>query len=326
MKTYSNTFLSRLLSTMLTIRICEEKLVDPILKGKIRCPVHLYTGEEAVATGVCGCLSREDYIFGTHRSHGHYIAKGGNINRLVAEFYGKAGGCSRGRGGSMHIIDTDNGILGATPIVAGTIPLALGASLASRIRKEKRVTVCFFGDGATGEGVLYESLNFASLHKLPIVFVCENNFYSTHMSIEECRPNNDIYRIAEPFDIRAIKVDGNDVLKVYESAEKAIDQCRNNEGPVFIECTTYRLRGHVGPDDNIQGTHTDIRSEIEIMEWREKDPITNFETYLANNNILTREQIGAIRLDVENNVKEAFRFAHECPYPNEVELNHYVFK
>ena len=181
-----------LFRTMVRIRMCEESFVDPILSGEIRCPVHLYTGQEAVAAGVCAALENEDYVFGNHRSHGHFLAKGGRMQELVAEIYCRETGCSRGRGGSMHLIDPAVGMLGAAPIVAGTISLALGAALASSIRRG-RVSVSFFGDGATGEGVLYESMNFASLRKLPIIFACENNFYATHMPIRDCRVGSNIY-------------------------------------------------------------------------------------------------------------------------------------
>ncbi len=197
MKKYPKAFLRDLYKTMLRIRVCEESFVDPILKGEIKCPVHLYTGEEAVATGVCANLDNKDYVFGGHRSHGHYLAKGGDMKRMVAEIYGKETGCAKGRGGSMHIVDTKVGMMGAVPIVAGTVSIATGSALASKIRKEKRVAVSFFGDGAVGEGVLHESLNFAALKKLPIIFACENNFYSTHMPIREIRPNSkEIHELA----------------------------------------------------------------------------------------------------------------------------------
>lgn len=326
MKRYSKDFLKKLYSTMIRIRLCEESLVEPILNGEVRCPVHLYSGEEAIATGVCAALSKDDYIFGTHRSHGHYLAKGGGIQELIAEIYGKETGCSRGRGGSMHIIEPAIGMMGAAPIVAGTISLALGAALASKIRGEKRVSVAFFGDGAATEGVLYESLNFAALKRLPILFVCENNLYSTHMPIEECRPNDRIFEIGKPFDIESSKVDGNDVLENYETARKAVDLCRAGKGPVFMECVTYRLRGHVGPDDNIQGTHIDIRPKEEIEKWRKKDPIGDFENLLLKNNILKKEDIETVEKEAQKEVKEAHAFAKESPYPKEDDLGKYVFK
>jgi TPP-dependent pyruvate/acetoin dehydrogenase alpha subunit len=326
METYSRGFLIKLYTTMVRIRICEESLVEPILSDEIRCPVHLYTGQEAIATGVCAALSQNDYVFSSHRSHGHYLAKGGSIKELIAEIYGKEAGCSKGRGGSMHIIAPEMGMLGSAPIVAGTIPLALGAALASKIRKEKKVTVSFFGDGATGEGVLYESLNFAALKKLPIILGCENNFYSTHMPIRECRPENNISEIGKPFCIESYRVDGNDILKVYEVSKKAVRQCRKGAGPVLIEFVTYRMRGHVGPDDNIQGTHTDIRAKEEIERWRRKDPITRFETFLIKNKISRKDILERIDREVEKEVEEAHQFAKRSPDPNPNELTRYVFK
>ena len=326
MKKYSDNFLVQLYRTMLRIRLCEESFVEPIINGEVRCPVHLYSGEEAVAAGVCAALSKEDYIFGTHRSHGHYLAKGGGIKELVAEIYGRETGCSKGRGGSMHIIDPENGVMGAAPIVAGTISLALGAALASRIRKDQKVSVCFFGDGATGEGVLYESLNFAALKKLPIIFVCENNLYSTHMPIQECRPNNEIYKIADPYGILGLRIDGNNALDVYQAAREAVETCKGGAGPVFMECLTYRYRGHVGPDDNIQGTHTDIRPPEEVEEWMRRDPVVRFEKHLLENGVLNGSRIEKIKREVEMETDEAFEFARSSPYPERSELGKYVFK
>jgi TPP-dependent pyruvate/acetoin dehydrogenase alpha subunit len=326
MKAYSREFLINLYKTMVRIRLCEESLVEPILNGEIHCPVHLYSGEEAIATAVCAALTEEDYIFGTHRSHGHYLAKGGDMGELIAEIYGKETGCSGGRGGSMHIIEPAKGMMGAAPIVAGTISLALGAALASRIRREKTVSVSFFGDGATGEGVLYESLNFAALKCLPILFVCENNLYSTHMPIRECRSNLPISYIGKPFGISALRVNGNDVLKVYETAREAVDTCKEGRGPVFIECLTYRLRGHVGPDDNIQGTHQDIRPEDEIKRWKKKDPIPNFKRYLIENAIVEDDELVRIEEAAEKEVHEAHAFTKDSPHPQQSEMEKYVFK
>jgi len=311
---------------MVRIRYLEESFIPLILNGDVHCPVHLYSGEEAVAAGICASLNETDYIFGNHRSHGHFLAKGGSMDELAAEIYCKETGCSRGRGGSMHLIDPDVGMLGAAPIVAGTISLALGAALAASIRKDNRVAVCFFGDGATGEGVLYESLNFAALRKLPIVFVCENNLYATHMPVRECRVENSIYKIAEPFCIESREIDGNDVLKVYDAGQKAIDKCRAGEGPVFLECLTYRFRGHVGPDDNIQGSHTDIRPKDEVEEWFRKDPIKLFENYLSRNKFADEDALDEIKREVQNEVDNAHIFAKNSSVPDRRELTRDVYR
>jgi pyruvate dehydrogenase E1 component alpha subunit len=311
---------------MIRIRRCEESLVEPILNGDVKCPVHLYSGEEAIAVGVCASLKQTDYVFGNHRSHGHYLAKGGAVGPMIAEIFGKKTGCSGGRGGSMHVIDPEVGMMGAAPIVGGTISLALGAALASRIRKDDRVSVSFFGDGATGEGVLYEALNFSALKNLPILFVCENNFYSTHLPIRECRINDVIYEIGKPCNVYAKQVDGNNVLEVYEATREAVEICRRNEGPAFIECLTYRLRGHVGPDDNIQGAHTDIRPAEEVKAWVQKDPINAFQNHLLASGLITSGQIDQIASEVDAEVREAYRFTHDSPLPKPDELLNHVYR
>jgi pyruvate dehydrogenase E1 component alpha subunit len=322
----SKDIILKLYKSMLRIRLCEESLVNPIISGKIKTPVHLYSGEEAVATGLCSLLNSKDYIFGNHRSHGHYLAKGGDMGRMIAEIYGKETGCSHGRGGSMHLIDPENGVVGIVPIVAGTISLALGASLASKIRKDKRVTISFFGDGATGEGVLYESLNFAALKKLPIIFACENNLYSTHLPIREIRVNENISETAIPFGIKSLRVDGNNVLDVYEAGKEAVEHCRKGEGPFFIEFLTYRFRGHVGPDDNIQGSHTDIRPKEEVEKWLKRDPIKLLKEYLKNEKICSEKEILEIDDNVKMEVKEATDFALKSDFPKPSELLNYVYK
>jgi len=324
-KKYSKKFLLDLYRTMFKIRIFEESLVEPILKGEIRCPCHLYTGQEAIAVGVCFALEKEDYVFGTHRSHGHYIAKGGDLYELAAEIYGKESGCSKGRGGSMHVIYPQRGFLGAVPIVGGTISLATGAALTSKIKGNKRVTVSFFGDGAVGEGVLYECLNFAALKKLPIIFACENNQYSTHMPLGETHPGKGLFEIGKPFGIPSFKIDGNNVLKVYEAIEKVVRLCREEKGPVFIEFLTYRLRGHVGPDDNIQGLHTDIRPKEEVEKWRKKDPIRKFKNFLITYG-LPEDVLSKIEKETYREVENAIARAKKAPYPKRRELTRYVFK
>ena len=311
---------------MVRIRACEESFVEPILSREIRCPVHLCTGQEAVAAGVCAALEKKDYIFGNHRSHGHYLAKGGGMREMVAEVYCRETGCSRGRGGSMHLIDPSIGMMGSAPIVAGTIPLALGAALAASIRNDGRVAVSFFGDGATGEGVLCESLNFAALKKLPILFVCENNFYSTHLPIDEIRVSRRIYELGIPFGEQSHRVDGNDVLEVYHAARKAVDLCRKEKGPVFLECLTYRMHGHVGPDDNIQGTHTDIRPPAEIEKWRKKDPIRKLERHILKKRVASKSELKEIQVQAEKEVLDAHDFARSSAFPKGEELNLYVYK
>ncbi len=322
---YPQQLLKSLYRKMQTIRLCEERFVEPINERKIIGPVHLYTGEEAVAAGVCANLGKKDMIFGTHRSHGHYLAKGGDLPKLVCEVFCRENGCSKGRGGSMHVIDPEQGMIGAAPIVGGTISLALGAALASSVRKDQAVTVSFFGDGASGEGVLWEAVNFAAVKKLPIIFVCENNLYSTHMAIDEIRASRDIYQTAQSYGVAAEKIDGNNVLEVYETVKRATELCRNGNGPFFLEALTYRMRGHVGPDDNVQGTHTDIRPASEIEEWREKDPIKRLEKLLLANN--EEQELRKITAEVTAEIDRAFAAAYSSLRPaGEEELLKYVFK
>jgi len=335
---------------MVRIRAVEEALVEPILSGEVKTPCHLCSGQEAVSVGVCSALDKGDMVFGNHRSHGHFLAKGGSLREMLAEIFCTESGCSRGRGGSMHLIDPDCGMLGSAPIVAGTISLTVGAALASSIRKDRAVAVSFFGDGATGEGVLYESLNFAALKKLPVLFVCENNLYATHMPIRECRVDIPIAEIGKPFGIEGRQVDGNDVIAVYETAKLGLERCRAGEGPIFLECLTYRMRGHVGPDDNIQGCHTDIRQAEEIAAWRERDPIAKFEKYLSKDAGMRecgnagmrengrrdfdegmirrnglREELSRIRKEVAEEVSEAIAFAKGSAFPDREGMGKYVF-
>ena len=312
--------------SMVAIRLAEESFVPVILDGTVRCPVHLYSGEEAVASGVCAALTPADYVMGSHRSHGHFLAKGGTIKSLVTEVYCREGGCARGRGGSMHLIDLEVGMLGAAPIVAGTISLAMGAAPAAQIRGDRRVAVSFFGDGATGEGVLHESMNFAAVKKLPMIFVCENNLYSTHMPISEIRVNRPIADLALPYGMTAVTLDGNDVVAIYETSVALVEACRRGEGPVFMELLTYRMRGHVGPNDNIQGTQTDIRPAAEIEHWKQRDPIARFEQFALDTATVTPDDFAAIAAAVTAEVDEAHRFAAASPRPAETELERYVFQ
>ena len=304
---------------MLRIRKFEERAGDLVLRGEIKTPCHLYIGQEAVATGVCLALNKEDYIFGTHRSHGHYLAKGGDIKKLMAEIYCKKTGCSKGKGGSMHIIAPEVGLLGTPPIVAASIPIAVGTALSSLLKKENRVAVSFFGDGATNEGVFYESLNFASLKKLPVIFVCENNLYSTHMPIAKCLADTNIAKKAEVFNMPGFQIDGNDVIKVYQTTKVAIERAQKGKGPTLIECQTYRWRGHVGPSDDLD---KGLRSKEELDYWIKKCPIKRLEKILKMSK-LEKEKISQ---KVEKEIEEAVKIAEKSPYPEETELNKDVFK
>lgn len=325
-KNISKDILLKMYETMLLIRRFEERVGDLVLKGEIKTPCHLCIGEEAIATGACLALEKEDYIFGNHRSHGHYIAKGGDIKKLMAEIFCKETGCSRGKGGSMHLIAPEIGLLGTPPIVGASIPIAVGSALSSTIKGSNQVSVSFFGDGATSEGVFYESLNFASLKKLPVVFICENNFYSTHMPVFKILADTNIAKKAEGFNMPGVQINGNNVIEVFQTVQKAVERAREGNGPTLIECLTYRWRGHVGPDDNIQGTHTDIRPKEELDSWKEKCSIKRLEKYLLEQGALSETVKGQIIEKIEKETQEAVEFAQKSPYPKEEELFEDVFK
>jgi pyruvate dehydrogenase E1 component alpha subunit len=315
----SKNLLKKMYETMLRIRKFEEKVGDLVLVGEIITPCHLYIGEEAVATGVCATLDRKDYIFSNHRGHGHYIAKGGDIRELMAEIYCKKTGCSKGKGGSMHIVAPEVCLFGTPPIVAASIPLAVGTALSSAIKKNHRVSVSFFGDGATNEGVFYESLNFASLRRLPIVFVCENNFYSTHMPISKTLADTNIAKKAEGFNMPGIRIDGNNVIKVYQTAKKAIEKARKGKGPTLIECKTYRWCGHVGPSDDLD---KGLRSKKELDFWMKKSPIKRLEKILK----ITKLEKEKISKKIEKKVEEAVAFAKKSKSPKKEDLKKDIFK
>ncbi len=308
--------------TMVKIRLVEESLGKLVSGGEIKTPCHLYIGQEAVAVGVCSNLDKNDHVFSTHRSHGHYLAKGGDLEKLMAEIYGKSTGCSRGRGGSMHIASPEVGLPGSSAIVGGTIPLAVGTALGFSLQGEKSVSVVFFGDGATNEGSLYESLNFASLKKLPVVFICENNFYSTHLHISKIQSVPDLYKIGKLFGIPSFKINGYNVIEVFNAAKKAVEYARKGEGPTFIEALTYRWRGHVGPNWDLDKP---IRSKEEVYFWVRNCPIKKFENLLLEEKILDNVVKERIFKKLNRKIKEAVNYAQESPYPDEAELKD-VFK
>jgi len=310
-----------LYKSMLRIRVAEESIAELLEKNEIRCPTHLYTGQEAIASGVCAALAREDYIFGGHRSHGHYLAKGGDLRTLMAELYGKAAGCARGRGGSMHLIAPEVGLLGTVPLVAATIPIAAGAALASQLRGERRVSVAFFGDGATEEGHFHESLNLAGVRKLPVIFVCENNFYSSHMHITERRAKDNIHNSGEAHGIPGIVVDGNDAVAVYRATMDAVRRARNREGPTLLECRTYRWRGHVGPSMDMD---VGVKRKDELKDWLPKDPLARLRLQLLERGMQNSE-LEEMQRNVHLEVQAAIRWARECPFPPASELERHLF-
>jgi pyruvate dehydrogenase E1 component alpha subunit len=313
-------FLLSMFVVMNRIRIFEERVAELILAGEIKTPCHLCIGQEGVAAGVCAALTAEDYVWGAHRSHGHYLAKGGDVRALMAELFGKVTGCSRGRGGSMHIVAPPVGILGTVPLVAATIPLAVGAGLASRLRGDGRVSVAFFGDGATEEGHFHESLNFAALHRLPVVFVCENNFYSSHMTLADRRPRDNIVEAAGLYGMPGSRVDGNDALEVYRAAVEAVDRARAGEGPSLLECRTYRWRGHVGPGWDLD---VGVDRRQELREWMARDPIGRLRPHLVQAGVSEAEMEQVIA-DLHREVDDAVAYARESPYPGVDELLDHV--
>ena len=306
---------------MMRIRIAEESIAELLEKKEIGCATHLYTGQEAIAAGVCAALTKEDYILGGHRSHGHYLAKGGDLRMLMAELYGKVSGCARGRGGSMHLVAPEVGLLGTVPLVAATIPIAVGAALASKLRGEHRVSVSFFGDGATEEGHFHESLNLAAVHQLPVIFVCENNLYSSHMHISERRAKDNIYKSGEAHGMPGLSLDGNDVVAVYRATVEAVHRARKGEGPTLLECRTYRWRGHVGPTMDMD---VGVKRKDELKDWLPKDPIARTRTQLVELG-MTDAKIEELERDVRLEIQKSILFARASSYPPATELRDHVF-
>lgn len=294
---------------MVRIRAFEERAYKDFTGGRIPGVLHLYTGEEAVATGACANLRPDDYITSTHRGHGHVIAKGAKTDRMMAELHGKKTGYCKGRGGSMHIADTDIGILGANGIVGGGIPIAGGAALSAQKRGTDQVCLCFFGDGASNTSRFHEGINLASIWKLPVVYVIENNLYgeSTHISYAMNIPN--IADRACAYGIPGKIVDGNDVLAVYETVGEAVARARKGEGPTIVECKTYRWHGHYIGDPET------YKPKEEVEEWKKKDPIPRFRKYLIENKILSEEGTNKIDLEMNEEIDQAVKFADESPFP-----------
>lgn len=303
----------KLYRTMITIRKFEERAVKLHEKGKIPGSIHLYIGEEAVAAGVIQALNPDDKITSTHRGHGHMIAKGGNVKAMMAELFGKETGCCKGKGGSMHIADFSIGSLGACGIVGGGIPLATGSALASKLNKDGKVTVCFFGEGASNQGSFHECLNMASLWKLPVIYVIENNLYALTTSIKETVAGK-LQNRGIPYDIPTETVDGNNVLEVYDKAVEMVKRARAGNGPSLLICNTYRLLGHFAGEQVLPWRY---RTKDEVFQWREKCPIKRFREYLIQQNLLDSDVLDTIDLEVKKLIEESVEFAEVSTYPCE---------
>ena len=302
--------LGEALLKMHRIRRFEEAAEDSYIKGKSYGTMHLSIGQEATAVGVCAALSDRDYITSTHRGHGHCIAKGGDVKRMFAEFLGRETGYCRGRGGSMHIADPSKGNLGANGIVGGGLPIAVGAAFSAKRLKTGAVAVSFFGDGANNEGAFHESLNLASVWKLPVVFVCENNLYGMSVSTARSTAVKDVASRAAAYAMPGVIVDGNDFAAVAQASFEASDRARAGEGPTLIECKTYRTRGHSRSDRNR------YRTREEIEAWRARDPIELYESELAALGVFDRAELDAIAREAEREVIEAVAFADGSPAPS----------
>ena len=311
-KNYSKEQLMSFYETMIRIRRFEEETFEFYKKGLMAGLAHLYLGEEAIATGVCAALNEEDYIGSTHRGHGHLVARGADTDRMMAEILGKKTGYSNGKGGSMHIMAMDKGILGANGIVGGEIPIATGAAYSAKYRGTDQVAVSFMGDSATNEGTFHESINMAAAWNLPCIYVIENNLYGISVDIRDVTNTPDLAVRAQAYNIPGVVVDGMDVVAVYEAAQKAVERARKGEGPTIIECKTYRWQGHHVGDP---ATYRKRKSETEKEDWMKKDPIPALKEAVLKAGIAEEKDFAEIDRLVEDEIQAAVQFAVDSEYP-----------
>lgn len=305
---------------MLMIRNFEYKVKDLFAQGKIVGALHLSIGEEAVSVGVCSALNSGDYVLTNHRGHGHCIAMGVDVKHMMAELFGRETGVCKGKGGSMHLADFSVGMLGASAIVGGGLPLAVGAGLSSKMRKTNQVTVVFFGDGASNQGTFHESMNLAAIWHLPVLFVCENNQYAESTPATKVMLVKNVADRAAAYGVQGEVVDGMDVTAVYEATEKAARKAREGNGPILLECKTYRYLGHEEGDP-----WTTYRSEAEVEEWKKKDAIQRFRKSLVEKHIATEAELCAVEKEVQSLLEDAVKFAEESPWPKPEEALTGVF-
>ena len=317
-----NNIYKNLYYKMLKSRLVSERIIELYPEQEMRCPVHLSLGQEAVGAGICENLNSRDAVFSHHRNHAHYLSMGGDLNKMMAELYGKITGCCRGNGGSMHLSDPVSGFMAASSIVGGSMPIALGAALTFKLRKEDRVAVAFFGDGAVGEGVFHECLNLAALKDLPIIYICENNYYAVLSKVEARHKNLKISDLAKPFGIPSETIDGNDAMAVYAAGKKAVERARLGLGASMIECQTYRWREHVGPNCDHELGH---RPACEVAEWQKRCPIKKMEKFLIDNRIFSLIDIDKIKQEINKELDEAILYAKNSPFPQQSDLTRFVY-
>ncbi|HNV85625.1 MAG TPA: thiamine pyrophosphate-dependent dehydrogenase E1 component subunit alpha [Candidatus Omnitrophota bacterium] len=298
--------------TMLKIRLAELKVAEIYPSDKIQSPIHLSVGQEAVSAGVSLALSPADHLYGTYRGHGIYIGRGGDLKKLFAELYAKNTGCSRGKGGSMHLAAPETGLMGCSAIVASTIPVATGDALAAKIKKEDRVAVAFFGDGAVDEGVFFESMNFAVLKKLPIIYVCENNNYAVHSRVSDRHTQKELYRLGEGLGVQGCRFDGNNVSEVYSTMKEAVSRIKENPAPVLLEYMTYRIYEHVG----IGKDHAEAYREPEkLRQAIQRDPLARSEEFLRKHFSISDLQFSEWEKEISEEIEDAVSFAEQSPFP-----------
>tara|TARA_B100000686_G_scaffold354338_1_gene464032 strand:- start:2402 stop:3373 length:972 start_codon:yes stop_codon:yes gene_type:complete len=313
----------KLLYDMIKIREVENTIARKYSEGKMRCPVHLSIGQEAIAVGVCNNLKKTDQILSAHRSHAHYLAKGGNLNSMISELHGKVTGCAKGKGGSMHLIDQSVGMLAAVPIVGSTLPISVGVAWSHKIKKRNNLVVVFFGDGATEEGVFQESLDFASLHQLRILFICENNYYSVYSNIKKRQnPKRKITKIAQSLGISAKYSFGNNILKVFEESKKAINYINKFKRPFLLEFSTYRTVEHCGPFDD---DHLGYRNVNEINYWKKNCPINTYTKDLIKHKIISKEKIKNFENNFQKKIESSFNYAKKSKFPSKKFLKKNIY-
>jgi pyruvate dehydrogenase E1 component alpha subunit len=302
---------------MKKIRMSEERIGLKFQEQEMKTPMHLSLGQEAIAVGVCQALTKEDVIYSNHRGHGHYIAKGGNLDKLIAELYNKEGGCSRGRGGSMHIIDNEAGVGMTSSIVSGNVPIATGEAMAFKMMNSDRVAVTFFGDGASEEGCVYESICYAALHKLPILYICENNEYAMYTTLDKREPTKDIAMKFQEI-LPTFITDGNDVEQVFKITQEATERARNGVGPTFLEFRTYRYANHY---ETKGGDPLGFRPKEEYERWKQKCPIQKYERILLGKNLLNEVLINMIEEEINSDLDKAFKYAMESELPKAYDVH-----